>query len=144
MKMEAKKAKIDAEQTQAPKHTLEETQREIGLSSAISSDNKGFAMLAKMGYKQGDAIGRSTAGIVEPIGIQLKSGRGGLGRETALKQLEEYKERLRHAKTEMNEANAGTSLTQFRQRMAHKTNEKQLESELLYGKSLNIFEFYFS
>lgn len=133
MKMEAKKAKIDAEHTHTSKQTLEETQREIGLNSAISSDNKGFAMLAKMGYKQGDSIGRSTdAGLVEPIGIQLKSGRGGLGRETALKQLEEYKERLRQAKSEMNEANAGTSLAQFRQRMAHKTNEKQLESELLY------------
>lgn len=141
--MEAKKAKVDTEQSQSKKQSLEQTQREIGLSSAISSENKGFAMLAKMGYKQGDAIGRTaTGGIVEPIAVQVKSGRSGFGRESALKELEEYKERLRRAKSEMNAANAGTSLTEFRQRMAHKTSEKQLESDLLYVKFHQIFVIY--
>lgn len=132
-KMDAKKAKVDAEHSHSAKQSLEQTQRNIGLSSAISSDNKGFAMLAKMGYKQGDAIGRSAiGGIVEPIAVEVKSGRAGFGRESALKELEEYKQRLRRAKCEMSEANAGTSLAEFRQRMAQKTGEKQLESDLLY------------
>lgn len=144
MKMEAKKAKMESEQAEhskQSKQSMEQTQREIGLSSALSSDNKGFAMLAKMGYKQGDAIGRSASGIVEPISVQVKSGRSGFGRESALKQLEEYKERLRRAKAEMNEENAGPSLEQFRQRMAQKTNEKQLQSDLLYE---TVFVFVFN
>lgn len=90
-------------------------------------------MLAKMGYKQGDSIGRNTsAGIVEPIPIQIKNDRRGLGREAAIKQLEEYKEKLRKAKTEFKSENATTSIHQFRQRMAQKTNEKQLEADLWY------------
>lgn len=90
-------------------------------------------MLAKMGYKQGDSIGRNTsAGIVEPIPIQIKNDRRGLGREAAIKQLEEYREKLRKAKTEFKSENATTSIHQFRQRMAQKTNEKQLEADLWY------------
>jgi hypothetical protein len=36
-----------------PKAVVEHEKREEGLQSAISSDNKGFALLAKMGYKPG-------------------------------------------------------------------------------------------
>lgn len=132
LKLEEEKKKLDDEQKdkQKPVKQLELERREEGLSAAISSDNKGFAMLAKMGYKQGDAIGRSSTGIVEPIPIQVKSGRAGLGREAAIKQLEEYRARLRIAKSE--QKSGTSSLHQFRQRMAQKNVEKQLEADLGY------------
>ncbi|XP_055312238.1 G patch domain-containing protein 11 [Sitodiplosis mosellana] len=132
LKLEEEKQKLEDEQKvkQKPVRQLEAERREEGLSAAISSDNKGFAMLAKMGYKQGDAIGRSSSGIVEPISIQVKSNRAGLGRETAIKQLEEYKERLRKAKSEQNTETSTTSLHEFRQRMAQKNVGKQLEADL--------------
>ena len=41
-----------------PKAVVEHEKREEGLQSAISSDNKGFALLAKMGYKPGMGIGK--------------------------------------------------------------------------------------
>lgn len=41
-----------------PKAVVEHEKREEGLQSAISSDNKGFAMLTKMGYKPGMGIGK--------------------------------------------------------------------------------------
>lgn len=136
--MEAKKARVDAEQRQKqlPKKYLESQRRDEGMSAAISSDNKGFAMLAKMGYKQGDALGRSTTtGIVEPIAIQVKNDRGGLGRETAIKQLEDYKEKLRLARIEKRNAqNSAMTVDEFRLRMSQKTNEKLLQSDLWYLK----------
>lgn len=139
LKMEEKKEKLEAEQKhkQKPVKQLEAERREEGLSVAISSENKGFAMLAKMGYKAGDAIGRTATGIVEPISIQLKSGRGGLGREAAIKQLDEYREKLRKAKSEQKTETSTSSISQFRQRMAERNNSKQLEADLWY--CINIF-----
>lgn len=140
IKLEEEKKKLDVEQKmkQKPVKQLEVERREEGLNAAISSDNKGFAMLAKMGYKQGDAIGRSSTGIVEPISIQIKSNRAGLGREAAIKQLDEYKERLRKAKAEQKNETSSSSLQQFRERMAQKNIGKQLESDLWYISSSSI------
>lgn len=135
MKQEEEKQRAEEEQKhkQKPVKQLEAERREEGLSSAITSDNKGFSMLAKMGYKQGDAIGRhGSGGIVEPIPIQVKTNRAGLGRDAALKQLQEYKAKLRQAKAQQNADTNQPSFSQFRQRMAQKTNDKQLESDLWY------------
>lgn len=38
---------------------IEDEARKAGLSKPISSDNKGFAMLQKMGYKEGMSLGKS-------------------------------------------------------------------------------------
>merc|ERR1719158_427162 len=63
---------------------IEEDKREEGLAQSIAEpSNKGFAMLAKMGYKAGDSLGKDNTGRVEPVGVEVKVGRGGLGRETA-------------------------------------------------------------
>lgn len=42
-----------------PKKVLEEERRNEGLNIAISTNNKGFSLLQKMGYKPGTAIGKS-------------------------------------------------------------------------------------
>lgn len=134
LKLDEKKEKAEAEQKhkQKPVKQLEVERREEGLNVAISSDNKGFSMLAKMGYKQGDAIGKSNTGIVEPIPIQIKTNRAGLGREAALKQLQEYKENLRKTKAEQKTETSTVSVSQFRQFMAQKTSSRQLEADLGY------------
>ena len=41
-----------------PRKVLEIEKREEGLSKTISSDNKGFAMLQKMGFKPGMTLGK--------------------------------------------------------------------------------------
>ena len=38
---------------------LEAEKREEGLNSAIGAENKGFALLSKMGYKPGMALGKT-------------------------------------------------------------------------------------
>ena len=50
-----------------------------GLTKTIDSSNKGFQMLAKMGYKSGESLGKSNSGIVDPIPIVVKTNRKGLG-----------------------------------------------------------------
>lgn len=134
--IEAKKARFDDEHRQKfkPLKHLEAERRNEGLGVAIASDNKGFAMLAKMGYKQGDAIGKSAQGVVEPIGIQIKSDRGGLGRDAALRQLNERRAEIRRKKLLSHARGKDTvSTDEFRRRMTQKAGERQLESDLGYG-----------
>lgn len=62
-----KKQEHDAQarEKQKPVRIVEAERREEGLQEALGSDNKGFALLQKMGYKPGTAIGKS--GKVEHV-----------------------------------------------------------------------------
>lgn len=124
--MSAKKAKYDDEHRMKtkPSRILEQERRDEGLSSAISTQNKGFAMLAKMGYKEGQAIGKSSKGILEPIGIDIKTDRGGLGRDAALKQLKEHRQAIRLNRLKRNDDNNIISTDEFRKRMTLKAQGK--------------------
>lgn len=51
------------------------------IESAIPQSNIGFKMLKQMGYTPGKALGKEGSGICEPVGIEIRRGRGGLGRE---------------------------------------------------------------
>ena len=42
-----------------PRKVIEREKRDEGLQKSIGSDNKGFALLSKMGYKPGMGIGKS-------------------------------------------------------------------------------------
>jgi hypothetical protein len=82
---EKKKREKDEKNRIKPKKVLETEKRLEGLNAAISSENKGFALLSKMGYKPGMALGKKGEGRCEPVPIELKTGRGGLGREGEVK-----------------------------------------------------------
>lgn len=57
-----------------------------GSSSAIPSTNIGFKMLQQMGYNPGLALGKHGQGRLEPVGIELKRSRTGLGRDDVEKE----------------------------------------------------------
>jgi len=59
-------------QQNRPHRLLEAERREEGLNEAIGDSNKGFALLQKMGYKPGMAIGKSGDVIVKYISIILE------------------------------------------------------------------------
>ena len=65
--------------------------REEGLSRKLDSTNKGFAMLAKMGYKEDTGLGKNSTGRIQPVEVIVKEGRMGLGRENALRKIAERK-----------------------------------------------------
>lgn len=64
---------------------LEIESREKGLNTALPSDNKGYKLLEKMGFKPGDSLGKTKSGIKEPIDIVIKQGTSGVGREAHVK-----------------------------------------------------------
>ncbi|XP_006850049.2 G patch domain-containing protein 11 isoform X1 [Amborella trichopoda] len=48
---------------------------------AVPSSNIGFKMLQQMGYKPGGALGKKGQGRTEPVGLEIKRSRAGLGSE---------------------------------------------------------------
>ena len=82
---------------------VEKVNREQALAKSLISEtdetataSKGLSMMKKMGFKIGESLGKQggTSGIIEPIGIQIKTGREGLGVEDERKRkLEEAEER---------------------------------------------------
>lgn len=101
------------------------------LKKPIENQNKGFQMLAKMGYKPGQALGKKISGnetetrLIEPISISIKSDRGGLGRETALRDLAERRQQKREQQLR-NRLVGGETVTveQFRKRAQEKADER--------------------
>lgn len=87
-------------------------------------------MLAKMGYKQGDSLGKEgTTGITEPIPLEVKIDRGGFGRETAMKQLAAYRENKKRQRLARASGEAITP-EEFRRRMVQRSQAKQVEGDL--------------
>ena len=75
-----KKTELEQEsRNKKSKADLEIEKRDEGLQKSLDFTNKGFAMLAKMGYIAGESLGKSKSGRVEPIPIEVKNDRGGLG-----------------------------------------------------------------
>lgn len=125
----AKKVKIDQEQKKKNKPN-ERERLEEGLKNAISTENKGFAMLAKMGYQKGDSLGKSSKGITEPINIKIKFDRGGLGRETAIKEIQEKKEEIRRKRLLQKLDTTEISTEEYRKRMTKKAEDRSIEIAL--------------
>ncbi|KAM7346036.1 angiogenic factor with G patch and FHA domains 1 isoform 3-T3 [Cochliomyia hominivorax] len=61
--------------------TDKEKTQSASVDTAISSDNKGFKMLSKLGWNKGEALGKSqdSGGLLEPINVESNSGHKGLG-----------------------------------------------------------------
>jgi len=112
-------------QQNRPHRLLEAERREEGLNEAIGDSNKGFALLQKMGYKPGMAIGKSGTGCVEPVPIALKSDRSGLGRDAALKEIAAEKLAIM-----ARQRARATNAQDYRARLARKAVERQTEGDL--------------
>ncbi|XP_066863905.1 G patch domain-containing protein 11 isoform X3 [Kogia breviceps] len=108
----------------------EQERRDIGLKNALGCENKGFALLQKMGYKSGQALGKSGDGIVEPIPLNVKTGKSGIGHEALLKRKAEEKLESYRRKTHMKKQVEERAAEQFRMRIKNKQDEMKLEGDL--------------
>uniref|UniRef100_A0A671LP13 G patch domain-containing protein 11 n=1 Tax=Sinocyclocheilus anshuiensis TaxID=1608454 RepID=A0A671LP13_9TELE len=74
MKKEALQKEKNTQNRQKSFKEQERESREAALQSSLSSQNKGFALLQKMGYKAGQGLGKEGAGRVEPVPLNIKTG----------------------------------------------------------------------
>ncbi|XP_039994840.1 G patch domain-containing protein 11 [Xiphias gladius] len=108
----------------------EKESREAALQSSISNENKGFALLQKMGYKAGQGLGKEGAGRVDPIPLNIKTDRGGIGMEEVKKRkAEEELEHYRH-KVRAKQQNESKNLEDFRSRVRTEREERKIEGDL--------------
>lgn len=54
------------------------------IDESISSENKGYKLLSKLGWNKGAALGKSEGGIKEPVKVKAQKGKSGLGHESSL------------------------------------------------------------
>lgn len=96
-----------------------------GLNKALTSDNKGFAMLSKMGFKPGTSLGKSStqsSAIKEPIKININNdGRSGLGTVTAVKETRERQ--LNNLKRKINASDMTPD--EYRKQLRQVSDKKQ-------------------
>lgn len=102
-----------------PRAQIEQEEREKGLQTAMDKDNKGMKMLMKMGFKQGMALGNKKDGIVEPIKVDLKTGRQGIGLES------EMRKRLREEEEEAARKRVEIDPEDYRAIMANRAKDSQ-------------------
>ncbi|KAI5273769.1 hypothetical protein E4T47_03074 [Aureobasidium subglaciale] len=103
-----------------------ETSRQLALSTSLlsqpeSKPSKGAAMMAKMGYKAGSALGKSEGARTEPIEISVKEGKGGIGMDN------EKKRKIREVMEEMQgkEKRQKADEGEYRERVAREREEKR-------------------
>ncbi|TKR70552.1 hypothetical protein L596_022563 [Steinernema carpocapsae] len=120
------------------KTELEKAKRDEVLAKPISAESKGFALLAKMGYKPGMRLGvqkeGQTNGLDEPLPIELKTGRTGLGHEAEAKK--QQKERCEAHMKQMKERAAmhNVLVGDFRKRKRNQGEQKIVIGDIMKSR----------
>ncbi|XP_053238778.1 G patch domain-containing protein 11 isoform X2 [Podarcis raffonei] len=130
-KKEEKQKEANERSRQKSIKEQEKEQRDTVLNIALGNENKGFAMLQKMGYKSGQPLGKSGKGIVEPIPLNITTGRSGLGHEEVKKRkaeenLENYRRKM-HMRKQAEEQTADL----FKLRLKTKQEQLQVKRDLV-------------
>ncbi|XP_077968141.1 G patch domain-containing protein 11-like isoform X2 [Styela clava] len=127
---EKKKKDKDIKNKRKPLKMVEAETRDKGLDTKLGNENKGFAMLQKMGYKPGEGLGKNKTGRVEPVPIAVKANKTGLGKDSHEKRKREAQEKFRtilmHKRRKYNES----LQVDFRARMSGKFAVQQFEKDL--------------
>ncbi|KAL6486792.1 hypothetical protein MHYP_G00034180 [Metynnis hypsauchen] len=108
----------------------EQDHRDAALQSSLSSENKGFALLQKMGYQAGQGLGREGSGQVEPIPLNIKTDRGGIGMEEFKKRKAEEEMESFRKKVQVKQLMEKKSLEDFRDRKKTEREKRQTEGDL--------------
>lgn len=124
--------KREAEEKARPKSKVvlkaeADAARELALATALDSSNKGFKMMAKMGFKGGALGTGESAARTEPIEVSMKEDRSGIGLEN------EKKRKFRNAaeKAEIDTKKAKVDEGDYRERMRLEREQKRLESQII-------------
>jgi Domain of unknown function (DUF4187)/G-patch domain len=125
--------------SKAERAAEEATAREAALSKSLLTDpatastNKGLAMMARMGFKPGVALGSkdNVGARTEPISISMKEDRGGIGLDSEKKRKfrEEAEKEGKRVKAEEGE---------YRERVRREREETRLEGQV--GAAMRVAE----
>lgn len=85
-------------------------------------------MLQKMGFKPGAGLGKSGEGRIEPIPLEIKADRAGLGREAAIKEIMERK--MTMLQKRIAALSSPDSLHAFRNRKKNEATQRLLTADL--------------
>ncbi|ROV91300.1 hypothetical protein VSDG_07807 [Cytospora chrysosperma] len=135
----------------------ERERREEGLSTAKKSSSKGLAMMAKMGFKPGSALGRGGGGggaagaRSEPLRIEVKEDRGGIGADAERKrrmqeaagaaglakrarveELGDYRERMARERAAARREGQVAAAQKIAERMDEEAGEKERDRRMRY------------
>jgi hypothetical protein len=102
--------------------------REEALGTAIDSSNKGFRMMAKLGFKPGMTLGKE-GGRPEPIKVSMKEDRGGIG-------LDAEKKRKWREQYEQQEKRAKLTEEEYRERRRQEREEQRTESQVVAAQKV--------
>ncbi|GAV63936.1 G-patch domain-containing protein/DUF4187 domain-containing protein [Cephalotus follicularis] len=75
------KRKLERERKQQE----EDEQTLVNIEAPIPQSNIGFKLLKQMGYTPGSALGKEGSGRAEPVGLDIRRSRAGIGREDSQK-----------------------------------------------------------
>ncbi|XP_068424415.1 G patch domain-containing protein 11 [Clinocottus analis] len=129
IKKETQQKETNVKNRQKTYKEQEQESREAALENSLCNANKGFALLQKMGYKAGQGLGKAGAGRVDPIPLNIKTDRGGIGMEGVKKrkaeqELEHYRQKVR-----ARQQNETKSLEDFRSRVRTEREERKIEGD---------------
>ncbi|EXJ74229.1 uncharacterized protein A1O5_02525 [Cladophialophora psammophila CBS 110553] len=113
----------------------ERKKRESALNTTtLDTSNKGFKMMAALGYKPGSALGASRAAtdgekddrLLEPIGLEIRDSRSGIGADA------EKKRKFREEVEAQQEAGKKRKVEagEFRERQQKEREEKKMEVQI--------------
>lgn len=68
------------------KRQEEDEQTLVNIQAPIPQSNIGFKLLKQMGYTPGSALGKEGSGRAEPVGLEIRRSRAGIGREDPYKE----------------------------------------------------------
>ena len=114
----------------------EKAKREKALASnTLDISNKGFKMMAALGYKPGTALGVSRTEVqnsvsderlLEPVGLQMREGRSGIGADAEKKR--KFREAVAAQEDDVKKRKVDE--TDFRVRQQQEREEKRMEGQI--------------
>ena len=127
---EMQKRKLEADCAMLNNKKKLKTSLKESLATPIDRSNIGFSMLAKMGFKEGSGLGKTGEGMKDPVAINLKLDRCGLGTETVAKEKKEKADKVIREVRVMRDKAMRMQRDQFRNEKQALFHEKRMASIL--------------
>lgn len=118
------------QKTKAQLRAEEVAKREEALATHLDESNKGFRMMQKLGFKAGDALGKTEmGGRTEPIALDLKMGRGGVGADAEKKRKVREEVAQRERDEGVKRQKVAETETEYRERIVRERMESRQEGQ---------------